>query len=570
MKKTFPNLTDNVVAGYIRNLAASRKLKRHWGTTTVGGVEVFNGSKIYYPDMDESTEKLAKFLGMHNDLSRPMEGVKRAWMYLNAGKAKDSFVGWNANSIASNLQTALDRVVASGGIVNVTIGAKVERHPNSRSIKPPTIDTPTYDQLGIISEILDEYLSLWRAGYAISGRSLDPYIQMIGMYALRTSELNYTVEKVTKSVSLLDSHTKLLTGSTFQETETNDAYVLQLKFDPVQPSIGTTSTLVASLRGDLLSATDTTSKWILRILSGESVREYGYTPVEVTPSSYWVTIPGYGTYLRGDFFEDSSVKLEEKVKYFTSSIDFDYKEEDNDASWFEIIVAVVIVVVSVVLANPGGIAAASGVLGTTVAIASVLTVAALYISVAMYALSLMGATRVAGAMGQFLKAVDGLVQVAGVVMIINSVVNFVRGAAQEAATAAAKEGVQQSMADTAVSAVKSSVTKLLDKVRLSALSTEHIVKMLDFTFDIYKDWDMRNLEREIADYRTEAEQLREAEERTQTSDVIKDYMANYPQLIAQDASVYADRYDRPYEWWSTAFHTGNIQATTVSALWLSK
>jgi hypothetical protein len=106
--------------------------------------------------------------------------------------------------------------------------------------------------------------------------------------------------------------------------------------------------------------------------------------------------------------------------------------------------------------------------------------------------------------------------------------------------------------------------------KLSSMTMSHIVKMLSFTFDIYKDMETRDLQRELKNYRTEIAALSESKEKSETSDIVKDLMASYPNPLAADWSYYAEIYDRPYEWWSTPYHTGNIQATTVSALWLNE
>lgn len=37
--------------------------------------------------------------------------------------------------------------------------------------------------------------------------------------------------------------------------------------------------------------------------------------------------------------------------------------------------------------------------------------------------------------------------------------------------------------------------------------------------------------------------------------------------LKADWSIYANIYDRPYEWWATPYHLGNIQANTVDGTW---
>lgn len=75
MKNVFPNITDTLTAKFIGELANVRKLKRYWGTEIHNGVEVFTKQKTYYPSMDESTEKFARFIGAYSKLTAKQEGI---------------------------------------------------------------------------------------------------------------------------------------------------------------------------------------------------------------------------------------------------------------------------------------------------------------------------------------------------------------------------------------------------------------------------------------------------------------------------------------------------------------
>ena len=99
MKNVYPNITDTLTAKFIGEMAHVRKLKRYWGTETFNGVEIFKKQKTYYPSMDESTEKFARFIGAYKGLAATQEGIDRAWLKLDVSAADDTVVSISSTTL---------------------------------------------------------------------------------------------------------------------------------------------------------------------------------------------------------------------------------------------------------------------------------------------------------------------------------------------------------------------------------------------------------------------------------------------------------------------------------------
>lgn len=593
MKQVFPDLVSMTSARYIYDLARLRKLKRYWGTTTIAGTEVFVKKKVFYPSMDESTEKLAKFLNMYDDLRGKQEGVESAWLYLNPEKATDFPSGTSATLIGKNLQLALKKLVEGDKTVRITLGAKVEKIGSTTTLTPPTFLAGIEDQPALKTEILTRLFSLYSEGFSVEVAEDDPYVTALAVYGLVLAPTACTLDSVGPTLTVHDYVDYLYTGEEFIRTEVATAYALSIKFQNI--AIDGSSDISSAVRGAILSPSTSTDKLVKSRISGFSLAEYSYHDVRVPPSDFWlahqvgsydVEDVAFGTqtgnysvsvvrrpvieyYLKTSLFDDTSFKREERIRYFLDSIDSDYKKKKLE--WYETLAVIVIIVAAVILAIPSGGASFASAWAAAAYFATIITVAALYVAIATYALAVMGAYNVAAATGQFLKAVDPLVKIAGLYLIVYSITKkAVEDAARREAENQLKgQAVERTLTDIVIDYGKATVEQVTGVTDLSDMSTEHTLKMLNFSFDIYKDWQTRDLHDEIRNYRSELSELQQAQEHAQTSDIVKEIAQSYPNLIAKDNSIYAERYDRPYEWWSTPYHTGNIQATTVNALWLS-
>lgn len=595
MKQVFPDLVSMTSAKYVYDLARLRKLKRYWGTTTINGVEVFVKRKYYYPNsrMDESTEKLAKFLGIYEDLTAKQEGVDSSWLYLNPEKATDLPSGISADLISKNLQSALKKVVESNTIVVLTLGAKITTEGNTTTLTPPSFISDVSDQASLIAEIQSSLSNMYADNYSTEVDVEDPYITALAVYGPVLMGGACTIEKVTETLTVRDSVGYLHTGESFTKTEVVPSYALHLKFS--NTLISPTTLIALAVKDVVTTPINVTEKTLKARLTGFTLSDYKYYDIRITPSDHWLkhqigvypveefvydpNSDSYTTvntvhtvwdyYLKTSLFEDTTFKREDRIRYFLDLIDSDYKKEK--LKWYEKLAVLAIIIVAVILAIPSGGASFATATALVAYVATIITVAALYIAIATYALSLMGAHNVAAATGQFLKTVDPLVKIAGLYLIVYSIVQKAaqEAAKKEAAKQISAEAAERTFVDVVMDYTKVAIEQVTGVTDLTNMTTQHVLKMTGFTFDIYKDWKTRDLQDEIDDYRKELAELQQAQEYAQTSDILKEIAASYPNLIAKDNSIYSARYDRPYEWWSTPYHIGNIQATTVNALWLS-
>jgi hypothetical protein len=579
MKKVTPNVTDVLTTRYIASLARLRKFKRYWGTTVVDGEEVFVNKKYLYPNMDEATIKLTKFLKMYNSIKQDYQGVDSVWLTLSADKASDSIVDWDKTVLVSNFNVALTKTLSCSLIIGPRLG-------KDNKLIPADITTPVSNQAGLLTEIKTKYKTLWDAGYSFFSSESDPYLAILSMYVLRSTDIPYTVSIIEETVA-----SAYLPSSKNMDGIVNTDQVKAWRVRLVIPNFTFLETTdIINFMSIELSSDKTTAGLLIkeRITTAsqngsvEGATDNVYEGLAVSISSFWLTktvtggrVPVTTRYLKTSILDTPSLNLEQKFAYITGALDSGYRK--TPLKWYEKLIVVIIIIVAAYLAGPAGGAAGAavggamgGAIAAVVVVAVTITVAALYIALAALAASYLGAQNVASSLGQFLKSVAPLVQVASIISVIASVYSVIRKGIEQAAQEAIREGAQASLGDIAKGIVVNMLDAVTGLTKLSNMTMAHVAKMLSFTFNIYKDMQMRDMQREINNYRREIASIAEAYEKSQTSDVVKELMHSYPNPLASDWSYYSELYDRPYEWWATPYHTGNIQATTVNALWLNE
>lgn len=563
MKNVFPNITDTLTAKFIGELANVRKLKRYWGTEIHNGVEVFTKQKTYYPSMDESTEKFARFIGAYSKLTAKQEGIDRAWLKLDVSAADDTVVSISSTTLEGNLNKAL--ATKESSTVKVTIGARPSNSVKGYELQPNYIPDDETDPTVLVDLFKNTFTSHWLDGFSITTDSEDPYLSALVMCALRKDPSVVEVKKVLRTTELV-RYPNAINGN-IDEMYTAKSYSasVDILIEDVNNNDAVVDMLQHVFTEDLLTSKVITSE--IR----NAAEELGYTGANYTHNDHWIR-SGQRYYLKADFFETTSLKRKDAIKYFMSVVGSDYKKKKR--KWYETLLVIVVIAVAFFVAGPAGAAAAFGITSTAVAatvyITTVVVMASLYISLATYAFSKLGMINVTAALGQFLRAIDPLTKVAGVILVVTAVYSAVQQGLKRATAEAIKQGTTRSALDAVIEIVKVVVEKVTGVTSFSNMQLSHVTKMTQFSFNIYRDWEMRDLEKELKNYRNELAELQEAEEQFRTSDIVKDMMAVYPNVLSLDKSVYADRYDRPYEWWSTPYHTGCMQANSVNALWLNR
>lgn len=579
MKNVFPNITDTLTAKFISEMAQVRKLKRYWGTEMFNGVEIFKKQKTYYPSMDESTEKFARFIGAYKDFTADQKGIDRAWLKLDVSAADDTVVSISSTTLESNLNKALTTKESS--TVKVTIGARPSNSIKGYELQPNYIPDDETDPIVLVDLFKSTFISHWLDGFSITTDSEDPYLSALVMCALRKDPSAVEVKKVLRTTELV-RYPNAINGN-IDEMYTAKSYSasVDILIEDVNSNDAVVDMLQHVFTEDLLTSKTITSE--IR----NAAEELGYTGADYTHNAHWVyevtrqrfedadgnvTPEQREYYLKADFFETTSLKRKDAIKYFMSVVGSDYKKKKK--KWYETLLAIVVIAVAFYIAGPAGAAAAASVttpaMIAVVYISTVIVMASLYISLTAFAFSKLGMLNVTAALGQFLRAVDPLTKVAGVILVVTAVYAAVQQGLKKATAEAVKKETTRSALDAIIEIVKVVVEKVTGVTSFSNMQLSHVTKMTQFSFNIYRDWEMRDLEKELKNYRNELAELQEAEEQFRTSDIVKDMMAVYPNVLSLDKSVYADRYDRPYEWWSTPHHTGCMQANSVNALWLNR
>jgi hypothetical protein len=533
--------------------------------------------------MDETTTKLTKLLGVYNDVKVKPKGVRSVWFYLSPEKAKDSTLEWNSVVLKNNFNTALTKDLEC----SVILGPRLK---NKKQI-PANITTPVSNQPSLIAEVQAKYKTLWDAGHTFFTSEDDPYLHVLSMYVLRSTDVPYEIVGVEETVSTtyrptsrgMDGVPKTDQVPAWRVRIRIPKYTFTSSTDIITllASEGTVEDPVAAIQQIRERVTTAALTPTAEDGSDEGKPDVVYEALPVTTSDFWYSDEGSGTiysgrkrYLKTSILTNPSLNTSEKLSYILGCLDTGYLKKK--AKWYEVIIAIAIIIIAFKLGGPQGAKVAATLIGASQAVVAVvtiavtLTVAALYISLAALAASLMGAQNVSLSLTQFLRAIEPLTRIAAVIAFIVSIYGVVKEAAKKLTEETAKQGAKSALAEAATGIAKNIVESMTGLTKLSNMTMSHIVKMLSFTFDVYKDWYNRDLQRELNNYRKDIAALTESDEKAKTSDVVKELMSSYPNPLSNDWSYYTELYDRPYEWWATPFHTGNIQATTVNALWLNE
>lgn len=598
MKNVTPNIVDMVTNRYISGIGRLRKFKRKWGTQVVNGVEVFQHRHYFYPNMDDHTKELAKFLGIYSNLSKKQEGIRSAWLFLNPENDSTTAVAVDRNTLVRNLNKAID-YYKKLTVGTITLGPK----QLSKGFIPPVFTASIADKEAFKQEFVSRYTEFWDNGYFITANEEDSYMEVLLYYILKSNEIPYIITDVTET---LGEYVELVHGRAWRRSIKQykvfinipeKVYPLDGDGNPiVTPVFTTSSDIVDMIVNDLVNKKDKPATKLvmtaIRSASASDIPNYNpdpnnlpvnlnYEAMPITLSDLWYKFDGK-TYLKTSILSISGMKIEDRIKYLYNLIDSDYKKKK--IKWYEYAIAVVaIVVISYFTAGTASAAAAAAftstmmVTVTTVAIA--ITLAAMYISLAIASAYLLGMTGVAAAMGTFLKQVAPLVKVAQIISYVVIVVRIVQVgiemAAKKAAEEAAKKGAQAaavtiadiSLKDIAIEISKLAVQEITGIPATGDLNMNHVAKMLNISFGLYQDYQLKQDMRALKKLQNQLAEEQAAIEQSNTSDLAKDMMRVYPNPLSMDHSHYADLYDKPYEWWSTEYHTGNIQQTTVIGAW---
>ena len=614
MKKPQPDLKDVLLPRYIDKLAFVRKFVRYWGVTTINGVRVLTPRKYFYPYMDNSTVKLTRFLKIYSNLKNArMKGVDNAWLYLNYKKA--SSLNFDKTILAYNLET----LVGNGIQVRLVIGPRLKsnslRWASTRSLEDVPINTDITNQEGIINEIINEYPYYWENGYIIkNSRNYDLsgqypkllkqdasliYADMLAKYILFSKDVPHTVTKVIKTYTNVDipyEHYDSIEDEYVTSYNVIKAKAFEVSIDIPKYNFNEQTDIVNKIYEDTQYAKSNpfkaplNTRFLVKTITSHPKTVYdnfsddsdyyedSRTYQEIVfnddialwydPYSFSFFGMGSVKYLREEALLGNILTLDQKIKLINSVIDTDYTEKDTGGFWSTLI-SVVMVVVSVALAIPTGGASLSGV-AAAMAVATTISVAAVYISIAAAAATAMGYTGVAKGLANFLKAAAPLIVVATIVNIYGAMQNLANKGAQEIAKETGTTIAKDTVADITVDNVSAGIESMFSDMFSSSttdITMDYSVKILNMVVDAYEKQDQKDLQKKIKRAEAELAKYAEAKEGSETRNLLLDLMKVQFNPLNRDYSFYDSIYDRPYERWATEYHTGNICATTVNALW---
>lgn len=265
MKKPQPDLEKITTAAFLQAVGNNRKLRKLWGTTTVGGVEVLNSRRYHYKDdkRPSNFKKLFKYLGMYDELEEfNGKGVDSAWIELNRSLGSleqsdsvidhRSFVRQNLNSMWWNNDDGVRPE-------NLTLTTRITVKENIFGVK--TISTVFNQSKSEIADyVLNNYEHLWdkaiisQDGVGIINKGTvintdlnievpdeddlspnDPWLATIARYALKNGSIPCTIKDVEKGLdkqgNYVNGFISLILEIPYYEFSTADSVVQNIAND---------------------------------------------------------------------------------------------------------------------------------------------------------------------------------------------------------------------------------------------------------------------------------------------------------------------------------------------------
>ena len=579
MKSPPINIYQKQLTSWLAEQAFLRKFKRYWGTTTVNGVEVLKFKAGVHPRLSSRTRQLLKMLQILDQVtSEKYKGIKSAWLYLNPDKTEDIPV--TVQTIRENVDTYVTKLITEASEYT-TIAPREYLHTFSIKVvanrgRAPTV-TPTS---------VENYLQTHRIEFS----SAFAFVQFLLTPVSFTSNSSGRIEESKYSfiTGEIDTTYKPATVCTYQFSAKD--------FNASAIAIKLKEFLDLKITGR--RSKHKVSKHDLNILNIQRSTS-SITPANRTSNAVWYVdtppaasvVPPFAdpsseataaspVYLRTSFLEDRTYSLDTRIETVTKAIDFDYKKKK--ASALSKLAVFVVVIGAAVLAVPSGGMSMAALATITVTVSVAITVTALL----MYSWGDFGGANFARSAN---TAIAPYVQIAQFVLLIKTGVDLTKVATEagkQGATEVGKEvavdaGKQMVVETTTVAvseqvaveatvetatvatgqATESAADRILNHL-LSKVDTKFVLKTLSYTVDL---WSRNKLQEAKRENEKREEEIAEFEEGSKQNDLAQQFMDMYTKPLRMDWSIYAERYDRPYEPTNPKFHIGNIQATTVTA-----
>lgn len=598
MKRPQPDINKAIVDTFIAKTGANRKLKKLWGTTNVNGVEVLNSRRHYHKETDrpDNYERLFKFLKVYDDVDEyEGEGIKSAWFTLNKSNGPESTIV-PASYISDNLNSmwwdSNDGAIPDNLTLTTTITIS-ENFYGGESITG--VDWSASKEV-LKTYVEDNYEALWadkkivQEGVGVIDRGShydeelkvtvqdkddlspdDPWMAILSRYALRDDGVVCTIKDVEVGlgvnqgriynnivVTLEIPYQLITTASPVVQRILDDLDTETFPVVKANPRLGiaTGFTLnnehVTQNLAKQVNFYETEDDLDADTISRVYVQWEDSVVQDGEYDDYWVK-DGNTWYLKADVINNPKLygtNHTELNTYIFGLLDTGYKKE-KVSIWKKIVAAVIfIVAVVVTFVYPPSSVATSPILSAAFAV----MIGSLVVSLVTFAASALDATEWVNAFAWVSKGIEPLVTVASIVMAVNMLTNLAAKAIETGAT----DFVLSLVDDLFLTGIKDIVS--------GTISTQAI-SVVNKTVDIYTGVQVKKLESidsRNKDLKAEYESL--AEETAMVSDIMKGFMNIYTKPATADWSVYAEKFDLPYERGGGNLAIGNIQITTKQAI----
>lgn len=573
MKNIDYKLREAIIGNFIYNKGYIRRFIKYWGTININGIEYLRPINYYYPNIDN--EDILKFLKLDKkikDSIKDVKGVKKIWLFLNASKSS------NVDNVAKDiLKTKIKENVLSKHF-SISVGAKYDTNINSyrenitRAVPILSANTDgTYN----IADFKNSFSDWLYNGYFVSVSTLDTktnnrfqtlfviyaYLSGIATNPIKVVRYKYTRWITRRIFTGIDDNGDT-TYSNSKKLVTDTAYKLTIDIDIKAISDAQFNLILDRIIADkdnktlsyILSpvstvATVTNFLWEDTYLEGTTRKQQFYN-LDYNAPRYLLKV---APLLNGTVDDEGIIKL------LQNSIDTGYEEKSVDP-WVSFAMFVIFVAAAAITVVTGGLGA--GISSAMLALSGAILMGALVVSMITFIANKVGDTEWAMASGKFLRSINPLVELANIVTLVFSTISIKQLIVSTGRTLTISSVVE---------AIVDFISNFLDKYLFGA-SSNIIARGLHFVNLVIgklQENKLDELRSKVKRKETKLNELREQKEQLETTNPLLDSINSYTKMLHTDQSIYAEVYDRPYEPWATKYHTGNIQATTVSALWLS-
>ena len=558
MKKPQIDIFANSVHTYIKGLGFKKKFLRLWGHNG----SVLTEKHYYYPSISPNDVKLFKLLGIYKDLADAqgkMEGVEKAWVYLNPKKA-------DVTKLDDDLLIQQLEFQIPDGIYTINIVPNVIHKRTGWGSRANTTQV-TQDTLGLLNyadkTALGNYI---KDNYA---QVLDKYIvQPVGKTAIEklvvmhifsgSNAFTHTIKSVEYGLMNL--------VRVVETDEGRESYKYSVKSISVDIEIKqtgvvtTTDPLVKSIlnqraKAKAEAAAARAEKTSARI-NNDTLSEGLFGRASVTNDFF------LANQMRVSIFDSKVLKTKPLIRLIQDSLDTGY--EEKKAKWYQKLIApIVFIVVFVLVIVSGGAAAPSLSL-----VATAFTVASLAVVALSAAMNAWGDEVGAREAGSFSQAMNKVGIVIGIVAIVHSITTaLAREATKQVIAEAAKEGITLSTAEIAkqaasrsiIDTLKGMVADLFTSGVSTNLSLEQAMGITNRLAGMYQQNKLEKLSDKLKSLQQQNADNSNYEEEARSRDLGRALIKAHGELFIQDS---VDKYDYMYEPWTSPMHIGNIQRTS--------